>query len=303
MTASITQTATQYERPETLEDAARLKAQHPSYLVIAGGTDVMVSATHKDEPTGIIDIFHIATCRDISETSDGISIGALATYSQIINSPLIKSRVPILHLASKEVGALQIQNRGTLGGNIATSSPVGDTLPVLLACDASVELVSGKQGAEARLIPYNSFCTGYRKNEIGADELVSRVHIPSERLSSFMFWRKVGTRRAQSISKVMIAASALPSQNKGAGVVQGVRVAMGAVADRPVRLLEVEALLEGRRPSPALADEALAITQRSIKPIDDIRSNANYRRTTAGRLVRRFVLELVNEFETSASKD
>ena len=272
-----------YLRPKSLSEATALREQHPDFTVLAGGTDVMVSALYRPQPIGIIDLFHLSETRGVRSEETAVFVGATTTYSELLASTLVKQKIPMLWDAAREVGALQIQNRGTIGGNIATSSPVGDTLPVLLACDASLRIANGKG---FRDVPYREFCTGYRTNLLKETEVLAGVLFPHEGLVGRQFWRKVGTRQAQSISKVMIAARAECTDGK----LSHVRIAMGAVADRPIRLGEVENLLEGSNMGEALAEKAAETTANSINPIDDLRSERVYRLGVAANLVRRFVL-------------
>ena len=201
-----------------------------------------------------------------------LSIGALATYTEIIRSPLVRRRVPMLCAAAREVGGVQIQNRGTIGGNVANASPAGDTLPVLAAAEATVVLVSA---AGERRVPFAAFYTGYRTSVMRPDELVAALEVP--RIRGRQWFRKVGTRAAQSISKVVMAAVA-----PGDG--EPPRVAFGSVAPTVVRLPRTEAAL-GRGAAIAEAQRTLLD---EIAPIDDIRSTAEYRRRVAANLLARF---------------
>jgi xanthine dehydrogenase small subunit len=252
-------------------------------MVIAGGTDLLVSSALKPSPPGVIDLFGLEPLSRIDAGADGD--GAAVPYARILDSELCRRELPCLTAAAREIGALQIQARGTLGGNIGTSSPVGDSLPALLALDAELELV-GPGGR--RTVPYAGYCTGYRRTLLGADELIAAVRFPPRPEGLRQHWRKVGTRRAQSISKVMLAAAAtVPG-----GIIDHVRIGLGAVADRPIRATAVEAALTGGRPGPELADRARAVLATEIKPIDDVRSAADYRLRVAQNLVARFVLTL-----------
>lgn len=277
----------EYLRPSSLEQAARARADHPDWVVLAGGTDLLVGADRKAGPPGVIDVGGLAALSGVTLEPDGtIAIGAATPYVDILASDLARRELRCLNAAAREIGALQIQARGTLGGNIGTSSPVGDSLPPLLALDAEIELVSAARGS--RRVPYASYCTGYRRTALSADELIAAIRFPPRPAGLRQVWRKVGTRRAQSISKVMMAATAVVDD----GVIGYVRVALGAVADRPIRATAVEAVLAGGRPGPELAERARAALAGSITPIDDIRSRAVYRLRVAQNLVARFVLGL-----------
>ena len=273
-----------YVRPASLDEALAARRAHPDWVVLAGGTDLLVSANHRDAPAGVLDVFGLDGLVGIRGEPDGtIVIGAATTYAAILASELVARELPALAMASREVGALQIQARGTLGGNMATSSPVGDTLPVLLALDAEVELASARAGA--RRVAYGDFLTGYRKTALAGDELIVAVRFPPRPAGARQTWRKMGTRRAQSISKVMLAGCA---QVEG-GVIRHVRLALGAVADRPVRARAAEAIVLGQPPGKATADLARAAVAAEILPIDDVRSTADYRRAAASNVVARFI--------------
>src|SRR6185436_8475097 len=194
--------------------------------------------------------------------------------------PAIRERLAPLAAAAREIGALQIQARATLGGNVGTSSPVGDSLPVLLALDAELEVASVRG---ARRVPYRDWCTGYRTTRLATDELIVCAHVPVPGRRTRTAWRKVGTRRAQSISKVMGAAAITFDGD----TVVGARVALGAVADRPIRVAAVEAAVRGLRLAEA-AEAARAAVRAAIQPIDDVRSTAAYRCEVAQNLVARF---------------
>jgi CO/xanthine dehydrogenase FAD-binding subunit len=184
--------------------------------------------------------------------------------------------------AAATIGAAQIQNRGTLGGNAANASPAGDTLPVLLALGAS--LVVGGSGGE-REIAADEFWTGYRRTALAADELILRFRIPIIPGREARF-RKVGTRRAQAISKVVMALSWQPQDD---GTWRDARLGLGSVAERPIRAAATEAVLDGSQPTPETADRAAETLAGEISPIDDVRSTAGYRRAVAGRVLHRLI--------------
>jgi CO/xanthine dehydrogenase FAD-binding subunit len=227
---------------------------------LAGCTDIYVNlnfGTSKD--TRFLNLWPLDELRRIEIRGGLLSIGALATYTQMIRSPLVRRRLPILAAASREVGGAQIQNRGTLGGNIANASPAGDTLPVLAAAEAILVL---KSFAGTRRVPFNSFYTGYRKSVARPDEIITAVEVPP--VAGRQWFRKVGTRAAQAISKVVMAAVRAPRP----------RIALGSVAPTVVRLPKTEAALSAG----SSLEEARETLGREIQPIDDIRSTAEYRR-------------------------
>ena len=261
------------ERPQSLKAALSLMAGDPSLTPIAGCTDVYVGLHFGTmSQKRFIDLWDLKELRGITVKADVLRIGALTTYTEIINSKIVQKRVPMLVAAAREVGGAQIQNRGTLGGNVANASPAGDTLPVLAAAEARIVL-QGQRGS--RTVPFDSFYTGYRKSVRTADELITAIEIP--RLHGTQWWRKVGTRRAQAISKIMIAG------------VRGrqVRVAFGSVGPTVILAKQAaEVLMRGG----SIADAQAALLK-EISPIDDVRSTGEYRATVASNLLAQFWTE------------
>jgi len=258
-------------RPKSLREALAMLRDNAPLTPMAGCTDLYVALNFGTlAETRFLDLWRLDALRRIEARGDVLSIGALATHADIIRSPLVRARVAMLAAASRVVGGVQIQNRGTLGGNVANASPAGDTLPVLAAADAVVVLQSA---AGTRRVPFTGFYTGYRQSVRRPDELVAALEVP--RLRGRQFFRKVGTRAAQAISKVVIA-----------GVVgDEVRVALGSVAPTVVRALRTEAALAR---GATLADAQRTLMD-EIAPIDDIRSTAEYRRRVAANLLARLL--------------
>jgi xanthine dehydrogenase small subunit len=252
---------------------------------LAGGTDLMVQLTGEiGEPPGrILDIWRLDELRGITVEPDAIVIGALTTYTEIRRSALVAEFVPALADAAATIGAAQIQNRGTIGGNAINASPAGDTLPVLLAVGAT--FVLGSANGE-RSVAADDFWPAYRTTARRDDELLVRIRIPLAAHRQVRF-RKVGTRRAQAISKVVIALAW--EAGSGAEAWRRVRVALGSMAATPVRAAAAEAVLEGAAPSRETADAAVAALAAELKPIDDVRSTADYRRLVAGRVLHRLI--------------
>jgi CO/xanthine dehydrogenase FAD-binding subunit len=277
---------TDYVRPRGLDEALALRAAHPDWTVMAGCTDLMVNANHKPAPAGILDVWRMPGFDAITPSATGVTIGAGATWLEVQRHETIATTFAPLAAAAREIGALQIQARATLGGNVGTSSPVGDSLPVLLALDAELELASVRG---RRRVAYRDYCTGYRKTLLAADELIVAAYLPTPSPRTHVTWKKVGTRRAQSISKVMGSAAI----ELDAGVVRSARVALGAVADRPIRIAAVEVAVRGLSPLDAAA-AARAALRGAITPIDDVRSSAAYRLDVAANLVARFFANLAS---------
>jgi xanthine dehydrogenase small subunit len=280
--------------PRVLAEAYALLAEGPA-RPIAGGTDVMVALTGEigEPPARMLDLWRLDELRGIALDGDVVSLGALTTYTDIRRSAVCHEHLPVLIEAAATIGAAQIQNRGTLGGNIANASPAGDTLPVLLAADAS--FVLGSVRGE-RTVPAAEFWPAYRRTALAPDELLLRIRIPLLAGREMRF-RKVGTRQAQSISKVVMA---LVWRDGGAGVAPGttpgaasawtdVRLALGSVAATPIRATATEAAIEGRAPTLETADRAAETLAGELQPIDDVRSTAEYRRLVAARVLHRLI--------------
>jgi CO/xanthine dehydrogenase FAD-binding subunit len=254
---------------------------------IAGGTDLMVALTGElgEPPVRMVDLWGIDALRGITLDGDGVSLGALTTYTEIRRSPLCREHLPGLVEAAATIGAAQIQNRGTLGGNAANASPAGDTLPVLLAMDAVFVLGSARG---ERTVPAREFWPAYRRTALAPDELILRIRIPFAPGQEVRF-RKVGTRRAQSISKVVMALAFHDGELTGTW--SDVRLALGSVAATPIRATATEAVLEGRQPTPETADFAAETLAGELHPIDDVRSTAEYRRVVSARVLHRLIRE------------
>ncbi len=275
------------ESPTRLEAAYALLADGDGapWRPLAGGTDLMVQLTGEigKPPERLLDIWGLDELRGIEVASGMLVIGALTTYTDLRRSEPVAEHAPALVEASATIGAAQIQNRGTIGGNVVNASPAGDTLPVLLALDA--RLVLGSAAGE-RTVGAGEFWPSYRTTARRDDELLLRIVIPlvAERHTRF---RKVGTRRAQAISKVVVA---LAWRSTAADAPwTDVRLAFGSVAATTIRAEATEAILEGSRPTRETADAAVAALGAELHPVDDVRSTADYRRLVAGRVLHRLL--------------
>lgn len=237
---------------------------------IAGATDLYVALNFGTlEPRQFLDIWAVEELRAISMKGNTLVIGALATYTSLIRSPFVAGHLPMLIEALRQVGGVQIQNRGTVGGNVANASPAGDSLPVLAAADAVIVI---RSASAERHVPITEFYTGYRKTVMQPDELIVAIEVPP--VEGRQWFRKVGTRAAQAISKIVVAGVRSDKP----------RLAFGSVAPTVVRVPKTERSLA----SGATIDEAAAILEREITPIDDLRSTAEYRLRVATNLLRRF---------------
>jgi CO/xanthine dehydrogenase FAD-binding subunit len=272
--------------PQNLPDALELLAREPGvYKPFAGGTDLMVlleagKLVHRN----YVNIWNLKELRGIEAADDQVTIGALTTYTEIQSHPVLRAEFPMLCQAASETGGLAIQNRGTLGGNIANASPAADSPPALLVYDAELELVST---SGSRRVPYQGFHTGYKQMNIQPQELLASIRLPRSTKNLTQYYRKVGTRKAQAISKVCFAATASTDGERLADI----RIALGSVAPIPIRCVKTETALRSQRIDQltALGNTALA---REIVPIDDIRSTASYRIRVSLNLLQDFLSSL-----------
>jgi CO/xanthine dehydrogenase FAD-binding subunit len=278
----------------TLDEALSLLAREPGvWTPFAGGTDLMVlleagTLAHRR----FLSIWSVPELRRITSTADAVVIGALATYTDLLRHEVLSAEFPLICAAARETGAVAIQNRGTVGGNIANASPAADLPPALLVYDAVIEMASVRG---RRRVDYSSFHRGYKQMDLAADELIVNVTVPRGRAGWRQSYRKVGTRRAQAISKICFAAAAdmdLPPKggsHQGITRIRDVRIALGSVAPTVVRALATEAALRGQPLGPATIQAARAALINDIAPIDDIRSTAAYRQRVAGNLLEGFL--------------
>jgi CO/xanthine dehydrogenase FAD-binding subunit len=273
--------------PRTFVDALDALANDAgAWCVFAGGTDLMVLfeagvLAHKR----FLSVWHLAELKGVEVTNEHVTLGALTTYSEIQREEVLRREFPSLVAAARETGGWAIQNRGTIGGNIANASPAADSPPALLSYDAELELVSARG---ARWISYAEFHQGYKQTLMQADELIARVRLPRTTRDLKSYYRKVGTRRAQAISKVCMAATA----RLNGGRIESARIALGSVAPMVLRCTKTEELLSGQRIDAELIASARAMLAQEIAPIDDIRSTKEYRLRVAANLIEDFLSQL-----------
>ena len=274
-------------RPRTPAEAVRLFEKHRNALPIAGGTDLMV-AWNAGGLAGrtFLDVSLLRAWARIRQARGVLAIGSLATHTDLLRHPLVRRRFPLLAEACATVGGVQIQNRGTIGGNVANASPAGDTFPPLAVYEASVVVVSA---GGRREIPFLEFFTGPKRTCMASGELVEAVLIPlPARPPKRTVFRKVGTRAAQAISKT-VAAGLLWLRHDG--TVEELRFALGSMAPTVRRLRSAEACVKGRRLTPDVVREAVALVAKDVSPIDDVRSTAEYRLAVSRNLLFRFLSE------------
>ena len=223
-------------------------------------------------PTRFLNLWRLDALRSIALRGRMLSIGALATHSAIRRSPLVRTRVPMLAAASSEVGGVQIQNRGTIGGNVANASPAGDTLPVLAAMDAVVVLKSAT--ATTRVL-FTEFYTGYRRSVLAADELIRSVVVPLPQRDELFATYKVSKRRDLDISSFAAAIWMHVEE----GIIRAARIALGGVAPTIVRLLRTEAYLSEQRLCDSTLRAAGKVAREEITPISDVRCATSWATT------------------------
>jgi CO/xanthine dehydrogenase FAD-binding subunit len=273
--------------PATLQEAvALLGREGGAWLPIAGGTDVMVQyAAGTLKARKAMSIWGLPELQGIEASATEIQIGAGCTYSEIRRNKIISDEFPLLVRSAAWTGGIANQNRGTLGGNIANASPAGDSLPVLLAYDAELILVSARG---ERRVPYRHFHTGYKKSLLAPDELIRAVCLPRKFAGYLCYANKVGARNAQAISKVFLAALGRMTNGK----ISDIRLAAGSVAPVPVRLIRTENALRDQPFDDSLIVACRKTLADEIQPIDDIRSTSAYRTAVLANLVGEFLHEL-----------
>jgi CO/xanthine dehydrogenase FAD-binding subunit len=275
--------AYEMEAPRDLGAALERMAREPgAWKPFAGGTDLMVLLEAGKLPHHkFVNIWGLPELRGIDITPAHVTLGALTTYTELRRHEIIAREYPLLCQAAAETGSIATQNRGTLGGNIANASPAADSPPALFVYDAELELVSA---SGARWVPYHGFWSGYKQMDLRSGELIRRIRLPRGKSGWKQYYRKVGTRRAQAISKVCFAGAA----RVDAGRIVDLRIALGSVAPTVLRAVETEKALCGERLSPAILRAAQEVLAREIAPIDDMRSTSRYRRRVAQNLLAEF---------------
>jgi CO/xanthine dehydrogenase FAD-binding subunit len=273
--------------PGSLTEALALLAREPEiWKPFAGGTDLMVlleagKLSHKQ----FFSVAGLNDLRGIETSAEYVTLGALTTYTEIRKNETLRQDFPLLCAAAKETGSIATQNRGTIGGNIMNASPAADTPPVLFVYDADIELISQRG---VRWLPYQGFHTGYKTTRIAPDELLRAVRLPRRAKQWRQYYRKVGTRKAQAISKVCFAGAALLNNS----VIEDVRIALGSVAPIVQRAINTEHTLRGKVLTSEVISEAQEILLQEIAPIDDIRSTSRYRLRVAQNLLEEFLSQL-----------
>ncbi|MBI4369465.1 MAG: xanthine dehydrogenase family protein subunit M [Elusimicrobia bacterium] len=273
-------------QPSSLEKALQAYGENPDSLVLAGGTDLMVAwnaglLNNKK----VLDISLIREIRGVRALKKGVLIGALTAHADIQRNAAVRRHFPLIQTACSVVGGLQIQNKGTLGGNIANASPAGDTFPVLAVYEAIVRLIS-RQGRRA--LAFMDFFEGVKKTRLLPAELIESVEIPYSRKGARRLFRKVGTRAAQAISKTVAAGLLWVGQD---GTVEELRFALGSMASTVRRLVKAEKFIKGKKLHRDAVEEACRLLKDDVDPIDDVRSTREYRLQISQNILRSFLSE------------
>jgi CO/xanthine dehydrogenase FAD-binding subunit len=280
---------TQYDliAPTTLDAILQILSDSPDrYTPIAGGTELMVAlGAGRLQSKKLISLWNLEELRFIEVTPDAIIIGSGSTFTDIRNHPVIANEFSVLAQAASWTGSIANQNRGTLGGNIVNASPAADSPPALLAYDAEVTLVSTRG---PRTLPYRDFHLAYKETALEPDELLHSITISRNLKGYKAYIRKVGTRNAQAISKIAIAALARTKK----GHIEDIRIGAASVREYPARLTATERSLIGKAITPETIAAARAVLLTEVRPIDDIRSTAKYRGAVAANLLEEFLRSL-----------
>lgn len=275
--------------PTTLAGALKALQGMPAPTPLAGGTDLMVLLNAGQLKPGLyLNLHSVPDLHRPIELRDGdICLSALTTYTEARRHPLIRKHLPMLPLAAREIGALQIQSRGTWAGNIVNASPAADGVPALMAYEAKIELTSA---AGARVVPLDRFYSGYKQMDRRPDEIVTSIRIPLQDENRMEYYRKVGTRRFQAISKTLLAAIAVLNGKKR---VEKIRLVYASVMPYTYRALRAESVLKGRVLDSSAIAAAVEALKAELKPIDDIRSTARYRLSVSCKLIEEFLNSVV----------
>lgn len=294
-----------YYAPTALADALAFRAAHPTAWLMAGGTDLGLAVTKRHQhPETVLSLARVAELTTIGdetggektgpEKRGGLTIGAAVPYARILCA--VRHRHPDFARLLRRVGASQVRNQGTFGGNLGTASPIGDSLPGLIALEATLLLASSRG---QRRIAAEDLVTGYRTTQLAPDEILASVHIPDLAEGSVFRAYKVAKRKDQDISTVS-AAFRLRIED---GIVAGVRAAFGGVADRPVRARHLEDALAGRPWTSGTLLAAQTALAQDISPRDDFRGSADYRSKVAANLIARLWHETTEPAEMPVSLD
>lgn len=271
--------------PTSLEEALKALRQDPPPVPLAGGTDLMVLLNAGQLKPGVyLNLHSIPELHGpIEVAKDEIRFGALTSYTDARRHPEVRKLLPMLPLAAREIGALQIQSRGTWAGNIVNASPAADGVPALMAYGATVVLSSA---SGSRPAPLSEFYSGYKQTARRPDELITSIRIPIPTPGRFEYYRKVGTRKFQAISKVLLAGILTFGKKKE---IEQITLVYASVMPYTYRARKTEAVLRGRVLDAALISSAVDALRGELNPIDDVRSTAKYRLHVSCNLLEEFL--------------
>lgn len=287
-----------YVKPESLSAAIAFVAARPTQACFyAGGTDLIVRMRDRridPYPQFVVDIKNLPGMQDISANGDGVTIGAAATLNAVAESALVWERCGLLAEAAATVGAYQVRNRATLGGNVCNAAPSADTAPALLCLEATVN-VAGP--GEERAVPISDFFTGPGQTMLQAGEVVTALHVPAVPASAAWRYHKLGRVKAGDLAVVGVAVLGWPADTPSG---RAFHIALGAVAPTPIRVPEAEAIL-AKAVDEAAVEKAAEAAMHAASPISDVRASAEYRLAMVRTLTQRGVIEILDQLSGGQS--
>jgi len=270
--------------PETLSTAVEALGSEKDIWPLAGATDIMVYLDSGVwDPCTFVNLYSIRDIERRPQLDGGLVLGPLSTYRHCRQIEEVKDAYPMLATAAREISVLALQSRATWAGNIVNASPAADGVPALMAYDASVELT--RPNGKSRQVELSEFYTGYKEMKRNQNELITAIKLPDQGSGWNEYYRKIGTRRFQAITKTLLAGRIKMNGNR----VEDLRMCFASVAPHTLRATQTEELLRGEELTKPLIDEASESIQEEIDPIDDIRSNQKYRRKVTSNLVSDFL--------------
>ncbi|MCF8008429.1 MAG: xanthine dehydrogenase family protein subunit M [Halanaerobiales bacterium] len=277
----------EYFRPKSKKELKEILKNNDILTIIAGGTDLLVSNYQKlYKIDKWLDLDLIDEFKEVKIFDDKIEIGSMVTHDRLVRLEKIKELFPILHSAALDLGSPQIRSRGTIGGNIVTSSPAGDLLPPLLVYDAEVVIISDQ---EERKVDLNTFFTGPKKNVLKEGEILEKIVIPLKKDKSRGVWKKVGKRKALVISSISLALNIVFDKDN---IIKKAKMAIGSAAPVPLRIKSAEEILIGQSLDSIDYIKVAKAAAKQISPIDDIRGTAEYRISVAKNITKSALKEV-----------
>ncbi|MBN1104570.1 MAG: xanthine dehydrogenase family protein subunit M [Deltaproteobacteria bacterium] len=284
--------------PRTLDELWEIRSKNPGAVVYAGGTDLLVRIRKGLAfPSSLVCLERIRDLKGLREDGDRVFIGACSTHSSLLADPLLRTHFPVLGKALRILGSPLVRNMGTIGGNIVTASPAGDTLPALYVLGAHLEIM---RRDSSRQVPVEDFIHGPGRTELSEGEIVAGVWLRKKPTYSVNRFEKVGQRKALAIAVVSLAALLQISEK---GLIQEARLAWGSVGPTVVTSETVESSLVGRPLNVGTLKEAALLAREAVSPIDDVRATASYRRLVAGNLLFRLLGDLPDADTTTTPGD